>query len=365
MSLIVIDPDGDLVVRVIEYEEVLFGEPRGQHPIRRVAEFRVLREVLIKSSHVFRKLLTSTYFMEASETTITLEEDRVASMEIWFGVLHNALIDTSHDVYIEEMWHLVKACDKYHLVIRNLKSWFATWYGKQDFKELSKAELLYPCFIFDHAQGFAAATKHLAYNGRGHIEEENPTSITNFHLPHRVIQQINAAKGRLRIILHIHLFTPIDALLDARCPCSAPTLKGYENALKMIGAWPIEREAVKYSMHALLEKLRMFVWRPQEPICTQSCSRDYKGLVGNAREITKGYFDGLCLDCIDGSKPRTGDIDLDYWRHGNISEREWFTGCRVRHRQPSWYFSFMGRPEQMNHFRKRNPLKRFREDDSD
>ncbi|MCJ1323104.1 hypothetical protein MMC15_008456 [Xylographa vitiligo] len=280
------------------------------------------------------------------------------------------------------MWHLIKAADKYNLVVKDLKSWFVRWYGQQDLKNLSDGKLLYPCFMFDHAQGFADATKYLADTAKGHIHEENPADIIEFHLPHRVIresspcgsdflhanpsvveEQISAAKGRLRTILHIRLFHPIDALLDANCPCSAPTLKGYERALKMIGAWPIEREAVKYSMHVLLEKLRMFVWKPQEPICQRSCSRDYQRLVGNARDITSVYFNGLCLDCIDSSKLRTGDIDLDYWRHGNICEDKWFTGCRVPHRQPSWYFSFMGRPEKMNHFRKTNPLERSREGD--
>jgi len=48
---------------------------------------------------------------------------------------------------------------------------------------------------------------------------------------------------------------------------------------------------------------------------------------------------------MDKSKPKTGDIDQDYWDHDK--ERNWDYGCRIRHGQPTWYFSFMGRKADM------------------
>ena len=93
--MIDIDPTGDLVVRVIEYEEVLSRASHQRHPVSRIAEFKVCREVLANSSKVFKRLLTSARFMEASKTTIFLQEDHVVSMEIWLRVLHHALINTS------------------------------------------------------------------------------------------------------------------------------------------------------------------------------------------------------------------------------------------------------------------------------
>lgn len=59
-----------------------------------------------------------------------------------------------------------------------------------------------------------------------------------------------------------------------------------------------------------------------------------------------GYFHGLCLDCLDRSKPKVGDVDMDYWEHDQLKEHEWVHGCRFNHKQPTWYFSFNGRKEE-------------------
>lgn len=59
-----------------------------------------------------------------------------------------------------------------------------------------------------------------------------------------------------------------------------------------------------------------------------------------------GAFHGLCLDCMKIST--TGDPDADYWMHHQL--RQWSSGCRVYHTQPSWYFSHMGRNEVMNEY---------------
>lgn len=69
-------------------------------------------------------------------------------------------------------------------------------------------------------------------------------------------------------------------------------------------------------------------------------------MVNAAVVNTREYFDGLCLDCMDRSKSKTGDEDSDYWRHHQLQEGEWDHGCRVRHGEPTWYFSFLGRNEK-------------------
>lgn len=48
---------------------------------------------------------------------------------------------------------------------------------------------------------------------------------------------------------------------------------------------------------------------------------------------------------MDKSKPKTGDIDRDYWEHD--IEEEWSAYCRINHKQATWYFSFMGRKADM------------------
>jgi hypothetical protein len=49
---------------------------------------------------------------------------------------------------------------------------------------------------------------------------------------------------------------------------------------------------------------------------------------------------------MDASKPKLSSDDEDYWKHTNLGVA-WDEGCRIRHRQPSWYFSFLGRKSKM------------------
>ncbi|KAH9906128.1 hypothetical protein F4778DRAFT_801419, partial [Xylariomycetidae sp. FL2044] len=67
---------------------------------------------------------------------------------------------------------------------------------------------------------------------------------------------------------------------------------------------------------------------------------------GLIRERKRDAFDGLCLGCFQ--KFKFGDPDSDYWKHAK--NRRWDTGCGVYHGQPSWYFSFFGRREEMDTF---------------
>ena len=59
-------------------------------------------------------------------------------------------------------------------------------------------------------------------------------------------------------------------------------------------------------------------------------------------------FSGLCLDCL--IKTKFGNADADYWNH--CREFKYDHGCTVRHSQPTWYFSYLGRPEDMKQFQK-------------
>jgi hypothetical protein len=47
-----------------------------------------------------------------------------------------------------------------------------------------------------------------------------------------------------------------------------------------------------------------------------ACNIDWKQQAEQAKTITRGYFDGLCLDCMDKSKPPHGkDPDELYCTH--------------------------------------------------
>ncbi|KAI1287747.1 hypothetical protein F5Y03DRAFT_380293 [Xylaria venustula] len=65
--------------------------------------------------------------------------------------------------------------------------------------------------------------------------------------------------------------------------------------------------------------------------------------VRRASSKVRDNFDGLCLDCMH--KFKTGDDNCDYFAHDRPGHYD--HNCRVRHKQPTWYFSYMGRKELM------------------
>ena len=190
--MIIIDKYGDLAVTVVEYDNRVSlsnHESDKQEPIVcKIEEFRVCRQILVNNSPVFKRLLTSN-FAEATQSAVTLEEDAVDAMEIWFRVMHDKINANTYNVPLSEMWHLVAAADKYDLGIHDLNDWFAEWYLRNSSTCWDTCQLLYPCYRFDHADGFAQATKILAYNSFGHIVEFNPTEHYELHLPSRIIRE--------------------------------------------------------------------------------------------------------------------------------------------------------------------------------
>ena len=98
-------------------------------------------------------------------------------------------------------------------------------------------------------------------------------------------------------------------------------------------------------MDDILERLEKFKFEAKAGACG-TCRKDYKGQVKRTQEFVEDYFDGLCLDCLNRSKPKLRDVDMDYWRHHELKENQWIRGCRFPHKQPTWYFSFNGRKEE-------------------
>ncbi|KAL9634571.1 MAG: hypothetical protein Q9164_004018 [Protoblastenia rupestris] len=198
MAYIVIDEDGDLMVEVIE-TEILINDTERRTQVVKKAEFKVSREILINNSRVFATMLRTDFYKEGSRNRIRLEDDNVMSMEIWLRVWHK--LSNIYTAKLEEMWHLVAACDKYHLDITLLKPWYALWYQNHDIdhyyanwsnhrkdnRVLSPRSLLFPCWRFDHAKGFMEATHFLVYNSTGHVTEYNPTPYYRYHLESRYI----------------------------------------------------------------------------------------------------------------------------------------------------------------------------------
>jgi hypothetical protein len=97
------------------------------------------------------------------------------------------------DASISNIWNVLVLAQKYDFDGHHpeLGKWFFAWYEENiaahnGIEESTCQELLYPCYHFDHAPGFAAITKHLAYNSVGHIEERRPKGVDPIHKEHHV-----------------------------------------------------------------------------------------------------------------------------------------------------------------------------------
>ncbi|KAL8912489.1 MAG: hypothetical protein Q9171_002502 [Xanthocarpia ochracea] len=306
---------------------------------------------------------------EANQSTVTVKDITIPAIEIWFQVLHE--VNPNYNVPIPAIWHLANIGGQFRFDILKLKYWFAEWYERQpvdlwyaNYKGSQLPDprcLLYPCWVFDHYKGFMKITSFCAYRYTGHIMEINPSRHHDLHLPARVIQQLNAAKGRLRTVLHRDLYEPNDQLLRADCICKAETLWGYEKALTLCGAWPLERVAQHTAMYQILELLRTFSYTPPSEACS-SCRQNYKSIVEGAESRSRCYFDGLCLDCMGGSKESTAREDSDYWNHNDPKENDKISGCREEHTQPTWYFSYMGRRQRKDTLYRSKTMERYEGD---
>ena len=172
-----------------------------------------------------------------------------------------------------------------------------------------------------------------------------------------ILEQLNAAKGRLRTVLHRGLFEPCESMFRATCSCRNETLYDYQNHLYDIGVWPLETIFMKHSMSEILERLDDFSYEAKPEACL-GCRKNYQAHVEEVASELDEYIDGLCLDCLDRSKAKLTNIDKDYWSHHKLKETDWVNGCRFRHKQPTWYFSYMGRKEDRDRMLKERSRRR-------
>lgn len=185
---------------------------------------------------------------------------------------------------ISTIWNALEVARKCELDPRNVKvkQWFARWYTqKNKFSTAECREMLYPCYIFDHAKGFAVVSKQLVYNVPGHIEERRPEGFGADHPEHRLPNQriigefehrryvaallirhtgaINGARGSIKNKIHSGLYDSIAYLIDrATCERKEHVLWTYGTALQETGAWPVFVEASRKSINELLGLLDEF-----------------------------------------------------------------------------------------------------------
>lgn len=178
---------------------------------------------------------------------------------------------------------------------------------------------------------------------------------------------MNAARGRLRNVLHNGLFEHAANMLRyATCECKEKTFFEYFRELESIKVWPLENTMKHRSIDDIISNLRGFnasnvTAHLEKEGSTDADNADnldtlgrmcmcrkvnWKAIVSSTADTVTVYFHGLCLDCMSVSKAlREGrDPDHEYWASGR--QKKWDSKCRISHDEPTWYFSFMGRREK-------------------
>lgn len=174
-----------LIARELKYRHENDEEPL----IICVHEFEVTRKTL-EDIEYFTAVFKSNTFADTGRDFYEVKEDNPAALKIWMQLLHGNLDSSSYAVDITTVWHVLIVAHKYGFdaLGKEAKGWFKKWYktNKSNFSITDCRELLYPCYHFDEAEGFAAITKRLAYNNVGHITERRPEGVPAIQKQHRL-----------------------------------------------------------------------------------------------------------------------------------------------------------------------------------
>ncbi|KAF1975991.1 hypothetical protein BU23DRAFT_578813 [Bimuria novae-zelandiae CBS 107.79] len=289
---------------------------------RRVTEVRASTDVCLKSPYL--KMIIDDA-KDRNNITLVCTEAAI----VWLAHLHGLSSQHMrelglHDVSVVAVWEVIQmwVLDKKR---NNIKA-------------------------FDHAVGFARVTKYFVYNNIGFIKERKPKGIRikTLHLtPNEFTGPVNHARGGLKTTLHKHIWKKAGNVLrfnTEKCDCWDATIGQYLAALVKIDAFPIENAVTRSSFQAIIDRMKEFKY-DYTPACPRCRSIDFAYVVQLTHQAALSYFDGLCLDCMDRSKPKSKDLDDEYWRINANVDHRWDSRCRTRHGQPSWYVSWLGRED--------------------
>ncbi|KAF2491001.1 hypothetical protein BU16DRAFT_442825, partial [Lophium mytilinum] len=276
--------------------------------------------------------------------------DTLDGLEAWLGTFHGRVPQDLLDIPRHQLWRIIEIGNNYGFYPNgHLKDFFAAWLARNvsfDALKLDIArELVLPCYLFNHAEGFAQVTKWLVYNHGGPMTERKPVVQIRFRpgfaLPD-FIGAMNQARVRLKTILHSRLWLHPRNLLRTPhlCECWKVTISEYLSELVNLEVFPLDDFLHRASLSDITHRIRQFKHHSAAPNCT-TCNINWVGVVFRAVRATEAYFDGLCLDCMERSRGRDGDEN--YWRQCGSVDKLWDSRCRITHGEPSWYVSWLGR----------------------
>jgi hypothetical protein len=83
------------------------------------------------------------------------------------------------------------------------------------------------------------------------------------------------------------------------------------SSLHKCDAWPVDDVLSYSSIAQVVRRLKDFNYN-YTPQCNRCRGIDWETVVLKAQSNTLGYFNGMCLDCMDRSNPRGKDLDDEY-----------------------------------------------------
>lgn len=164
---------------------------------------------------------------------------------------------------------------------------------------------------------------------------------------HHIGGPINHARGGLKTVLHKNLWPRVRMLLKEGptvCSCWDATVGQYIAALANVKAFPVEDFFSFSSVTEILQGLDNFDFTYMGG-CTHCQGIDWNYIVRQAKNNTAAYFEGLCLDCMARSQGKKKKEDREYWKANRSVGGRWDTRCAMRHRQQTWYVSWLGRDD--------------------
>lgn len=179
MRRVVIDPEGDVVLRLAE------------------AELQVSSKALSLGSKVFRALFSPRFsegvaLSRGQGRPIELDDDDTEAMTTMCQVLHHAYRKINRDVSAEALADLARVADKYDCVEAIsqygsccLSEWLRPENNGQLVSTPPYGHLIYPALTFDDAYAFQQITKRVVYDEHRR-DDHKAHSIKQFDIPRNV-----------------------------------------------------------------------------------------------------------------------------------------------------------------------------------
>ncbi|TVY73437.1 hypothetical protein LSUE1_G005540 [Lachnellula suecica] len=352
-NTLIIDAAGDLVIRLYTTKNTIGksfksaddGRLKGG---RIIVAMQVSRDVIIANSTTFairfKNALVAASAASDSRLTIDIPEGNEVAFEVWVRAIHEGAMNSQmYSISIEDVWNVLQAHKVYQFELQKLNSWFEEWVKNMGgdrcvgftLKELP--QLMLPCQKFENDLAFARITRRYAYEGVQHLPEKNPTSYYNLRSAPRVIGGLNTARGNLKTEIHKALYLNRQ-FLTSECSCRKDGLFAFELAMDKTGAWPLEEKLhgkEAKSIQAVLQLLETFTYEPPNKDC-KLCSTDFATvkILPGVQKVRQN-FGGLCLNCMANPK------DKNQYRDRVCGQVTWDKGCKFRHDQLTWYFSWL------------------------